>query len=174
MALKKLYIQQISYDGSSYTKGRIINTADYNIGISSIPFKYLPDFKECTKRDWGGIHGVDVYVPKERKLKEYTTEIEFVYRGTHENARAEIREFLDFFRHKASDGTIKEARFAMYDECTKIGRKDVICNTNFNNVDVFVVDDNNADAVIKFKLKFDVCDPNTDAELNETATEINF
>lgn len=159
MAIRNLYIQEISYNGSTYTKGECIDTLAYNIGISEIPFKFMPEFKEPTVRDWPGEDGVDVYVPETRRLKEYDMEIEFVYRGTQDTIHSDLRSFLSFFRH---------SRFAMYDDHTKIGRKDIICKSDFCDVDLFYYEDTDSQSVASFKLKFTVCDPVNDVRLVQT------
>lgn len=149
-----------------------MDTFTRNIGIADIPFKYCPDFKDVAKRDWADEDGIDVYIPKQRKLKEYDMDIEFIYKGTKDTIHHDLKAFIDFFRHKKADGSFAESRFAMYDDHTKVGRKDVICETNFANVDLFYYEDGDNDGIASFKLKFLVCDPSTDVSLNAEHTAL--
>lgn len=162
MGVRSLIVQQFSYDGSTYTPGEVRDTLSLNIGIKEIPFKYVSSFKDVAERDWPGNDGVDVYIPNHRRQKKYDTEIEFIYKGTRSTIHSDLRAFLDFFCGKKSDGSYVEPRFAMYDDHTKIGRKDVICSADFSNVDLFYYEDNDNDSIASFKLKFTVCDPVTD------------
>lgn len=52
MEIRKLYIQQMDFDGLQYTKGISVDLLDkFNIGCEEFPFKKYPEAKELPKRD---------------------------------------------------------------------------------------------------------------------------
>lgn len=158
MEIKKTYIQQLSFDGKSYTKGVVVDLlSTFNIACSEFPFKLLPETKDLPTRDWAGEDGRDVYIPKKIPMKNYDIEVVFLYKGTEDKIHKDVADFVNFVygRDKNSVG----GRLAIYDEHTKIGRKDVRVLSVDN--DVYSCDDSDPDAIATFKVKFSVEDPIT-------------
>ena len=181
MAIYRTYIQQLSYDGQSYSKGSVVDLLDkFHIICQDFPFKKNPKPKDLPKRDWVGEDGLDVYIPEVIPMKEYDIEVTFLYvRSTSENTqtvlgetaeqtrnklmRKDIGDFIDFIYGRIKGGssdTVQSGRLAIYDECTGIGRKDVVVSEIDN--ELFYVTDEDPDVVAKFKVKFSVYDPTTD------------
>lgn len=157
--LKKLYIQQLSYDGLSYTFGDMIETiSSFNIGCVSFPFKLVGEMKDLPVNDYPGESGDKVYIPKSLPLKSYDIEAEFVYDGTKDNFRSDMINFVKFLTGR-NDGAIG-SRLAIYDDYVKIGRKD--CYVTEISPDAYYNDAHNDNVNVTFKVKFKVADPETD------------
>lgn len=159
MEIKRTYIQQVSFDGQNYTKGKLVDTLEnFKIHCVEFPFMLFPEAKELPTRDWAGEDGVDVYIPKSIPLASYEVEVEFVYSGTEKTMRKDLGDFLAFLYGK-DDGAVG-ARLFVYDEATQIGRKDVRVKSVDNEIYYDVEYDD--EQVAKFKVKFSVDDPSTD------------
>ena len=166
----RTYIQQLSYDGTCYTKGSVVDILDsFNIVAQEFPFKKFPKAKDLPTRDWAGDDGLDVYVPQFLPIKEYEIEVTFLYKGTDETIRGDLSDFINFLygRNAGSVGS----RLAIYNEYTGIGRKDVVVSEIGD--EVFDVSDYDPDAVGGFKVKFNVFDPVTDVEPEYTTVGSN-
>ena len=170
MAIYKTYIQQLSYDGTDYTKGSVVDLLTaYKIICQDFPFKKNPKPKDLPTRDWAGEDGLDVYVPDKIPMKSYDIDVTFLYVGTEQSIRTDISNFLDFIcgRIKADNSdTVKSGRLAIYNEYVGMGRKDVVVNEIDN--EIYYVTDCDPDAVAKFKVKFTVYDPTTDVTASTT------
>ena len=163
------YIQQISFNGISYTKGTVVDPLQsFHIIAKDFPFKIYPEPKDLPTRDWIGEDGLDVYIPDVLPMKQYDIEVTFLYsrertqQVTDETIRAEMTAFIEFIygREKgAQSDSVKSARLAIYNEYTGIGRKDVVV-TGISN-DVFFLNESDNDVVAEFKVKFSVYDPVT-------------
>lgn len=183
MSIYKTYIQQLTYDGQNYTRGSVVDLLEsFHIVSQEFPFKKNPKPKDLPTRDWAGDDGLDVYIPSTIPMKEYEIEVTFLYvRNTSENGssvingetaeetrnrlmRRDIGDFIDFLYGRKGSGksgdSVKSGRLAIYDECSGIGRKDVVVSEVDN--ELFYVSDNDSDVVAKFKVKFTVYDPTTD------------
>ena len=166
----KTYIQQIRKNGNSYTKGEVVDILEeYNIICPNFPFVLLPEPKELPKRDWPDEHGIDVFVPSTRLIKEYDIDVEFLYVGTEQNIRTDVGDFIDFLygRNENAVGSL----LAVYNEYTEIGRKDIIVTEIENNM--YYTKNGDSDSVAAFKVKFMVCDPVTDVILTQTTNNGN-
>lgn len=170
MAIYKTYIQQLSYDGTDYTKGSIVDLLTaYKIICQDFPFKKNPKPKDLPTRDWAGEDGLDVYVPDKIPMKSYDIDVTFLYVGTEQSIRTDISNFLDFIcgRIKADNSdTVKSGRLAIYNEYVGMGRKDVVVNEIDN--EIYYVTDCDPDAVAKIKVKFTIYDPTTEVTATET------
>jgi hypothetical protein len=170
MAIYKTYIQQLSYDGTDYTKGSVVDLLTaYKIICQDFPFKKNPKPKDLPTRDWAGEDGLDVYVPDKIPMKSYDIDVTFLYVGTEQSIRTDISNFLDFIcgRIKADNSdTVKSGRLAIYNEYVGMGRKDVVVNEIDN--EIYYVTDCDPDAVAKIKVKFTVYDPTTEVTATET------
>lgn len=156
----RLYIQQITYDGDSFTNiGNAVDTFDeWGIACQSFPFKVLPEPKDYVTRDWLDEDGLDVYVPRQVKFKKYDLEAEFIFAGNTSNMRQNLKSFIRFLYGKnAQNGS---PLLSIYDEYTGIGRRNVLV-TGFDTTQ-FLHDDTDEDSVATFKVKFSVHDPVTD------------
>lgn len=159
MSVKRLYIQQSSFDGITYKKGIIVDTfATYHVAIRDIPYRHLPEIKELPKRDWKGSDGVDVYIPHPIPIKDYDMEISMLYMGDEDNIKNDLHSFIDFLYGRNVDAT--GGRLFVYDEYTQTGRKDVYVESVLS--DEYYVDENDPDALCLFKIKFHISDPTTE------------
>lgn len=167
MSAINTYVQQLSFDGSEYTKGTVVDLlSEFNIVCQDFPFKKFPEPKELPTRDWAGVDGVDVYVPQTIPLKHYELEAVFLCKGTEETIREDINDFIEFLYGRNQDAV--GGRLAIYNEHTGIGRKDVVVSKVDN--DLFFVEDSDCDAVARFKVKFFVYDPTTDVTPTSTTS----
>lgn len=196
------YVQQLSFDGLTYTKGSVVDLLkSFNIISQDFPFVKHPEPKELPSRDWYGEDGLDVYVPDQLPIKNYEIEVVFLYtRNLSMNSgeediagespvekrdrlmRRDISNFLDFLygRSKGSvNDTVQSGRLAIYNEYTGIGRKDVVVSGVDN--ELFEAGDGDPDCVAKFTVKFMVYDPTTDVTAvkgvydgEERVTDLNF
>lgn len=183
MSVYRTYIQQLTYDGRNYTRGSVVDLLErFHIISQEFPFMKNPKPKDLPTRDWAGEDGLDVYIPDNIPMKDYETEVTFLYvRNTSDNGnsgiigetaeetrdrlmRKDITDFLSFLYGRIGSGvpgdTVQSGRLAVYDELTGIGRKDVVVAEVDN--ELFYVSDNDSDVVVKFKVKFTVYDPTTD------------
>lgn len=159
MSIKRTYIQQLSFDGATYTKGPVVDLlSTFKIVTKEFPFKKNPEAKDLATRDWPGEDGRDVYVPDVIPMKNYDLEVEFLYKGTEESISNDISGFIDFIYGRNANAV--GGRLVIYDEYTKMGRKDIHALSVDN--DVYVYGDCDPDAVASFKIKFGVEDPTTD------------
>ncbi len=159
MGIKKTYIQQLSYDGLTYTKGVVVDLLEkFNVGCEIFPFKVLPEAKELPKRDFPGEDGVEVYIPDKIPMKAYEIEVVFIYKGTEATMQEDLNNFIKFLYGRNSNAT--GGRLAIFDEHVKIGRKDVRCLKVSN--DFFYDEDWDDDKLAGFKVTFEVDDPVTE------------
>ena len=177
MAIYKTYIQQLSFDGLTYTKGRIVDLLDeYNIACSEFPFVKNPEPKDLPTVDWAGSDGLDVYVPVGAPLpvKHYELDAVFLYKGTEATMHGDIKGFIDFL-YGRNDGSVG-ARLAIYNEHTKTGRKDVVVTKI--DTETFYCEDWDEDTMAGFKIKFTVYDPVTEVvpvfNASGEISELNF
>lgn len=159
MAIYNTYVQQLSFDGTNYTKGNVVDLlTTYKIICQEFPFTKNPKPKDLPTRDWAGEDGLDVYIPKELPVKHYDMEVVFLYVGTEETIRTDLTNFIDYL-YGRNDGAVG-SRLAIYNEHTGIGRKDVVVAEVDN--EIYYLTESDPDAVAKFKVKFTVYDPVTD------------
>lgn len=167
----KFFIQQIAFNGSTYTYGKAVDIeSKFNIVCSECPFVLFPESKELPSRNYVDEDGIDEYIPQELPLKEYSIDVTFLYNKTRDNTtvtdetiRADIKAFIRFlYGRTASDSTdtIRNARLAMYCEETGIGRKDVRIKKVDNKL--YYHETYDAKVVLKFVITFQVNDPVTD------------
>lgn len=181
MAVYNTYVQQISFDGTTYTKGTVVDLLEtFNIISQDFPFKKNPKPKDLPTRDWAGADGLDVYVPEEIPMKSYDIDVTFLYVGTEPNIRTDISNFLDYiYGRVGANGAFKSGRLCIYNEHVGMGRKDIVVSDVDN--EIFYCSEYDSDAVAKFKVKFTVYDPTTDVtptygtyDGEQRCTELNF
>lgn len=183
MVTYNTYVQQISFDGTTYTQGSVVDLLSaFKIICQEFPFKKNPKPKDLPTRDWAGEDGLDVYIPDKLPIKHYDVEVVFLYTGTEAAMRQDLQNFIDFLygRIKGGSGdTVQSGRLAIYNEHTGIGRKDIVVSEVEN--EIFYLTDSDPDAVAKFKIKFTVYDPTTDVTPTygtysgvQRVTELNF
>ena len=172
MEIFKTYIQQLSYDGTTYTKGSVVDLfKTYNIICQDFPFKKNPKPKDLPTRDWAGEDGLDVYVPEKIPMKSYDIDVTFLYVGEEQNIRTDISNFIDFLSGNIkgnNSDTVKSGRLAIYNEYVGMGRKDVVVSDIDN--ELFYCYDADPDAIAKFKVKFTVYDPTTEVTATQTTS----
>lgn len=185
----KTYVMQLAFDGITYSHGKVVELLDkFGVICENFPFKLYPEPKELPKRDWLGQHGVDVYVPSTIPMKEYRLDVEFLYVGKDDykagvndtrKIREDINNFIKFLYGRIGSGvsgdTVQSGRLAVYNEHTKIGRKDI----TVNKVDpkLFLCDNSDDEAIARFVVTFDINDPVTDVTPSETqgvVTDLTF
>lgn len=186
------YIQQIKPNGSSYSKGSVVNLlTKYNIACQEFPFKKHPKIKELATNDWFDEDGLEVYMPDTPKVSHYDIDVTFLCKGVatgtgvsartaEQNLRDNVGAFIDFLRGRAkgaSTDTVQSARLAIYDEYVGMGRKDVVA-TEIDN-QLFYIRDTAVDALAQFKVKFTVYDPVTEvtpvtAQGSDIVTDLYF
>lgn len=159
MAIFKTYIQQSTFNGTSYTKGDVVDIyATYGILCQDFPFKMFPSAKPLASRDWPDEDGADVYVPSTRAIASYDVEVTFLYVGTESDIRTNVKNFLKFLYGRNADAT--GPRLIIYNEYLAMGRKDVTVEEVSN--EMFDLGNNDPDAIASFKVKFMVNDPTTE------------
>ena len=178
MQVYNTYIQQLNFDGITYNKGVVKDLSDaFNIVSEDFPFKKNPQPKDIPTRDWAGEDGLDVYVPKHLPVKSYDIEVTFLYKGTEDTIREDLTNFIDFLYGRNANAV--GSRLAIYNEHTKIGRKDVVVAEIDD--ELFYLTQYDPDAMARFKVKFTVYDPTTEVEPvyqnvggKTTVTNLNF
>lgn len=159
MGLCKTYMQQLSFNGTTYTKGSVVDLLEtYNIGCENFPFKVMPEAKELPKRDFPDENGVEVFAPTQMPLKDYEIDVIFIYKGNESSMRSDVQNFLNFL-YGRNNGAVGST-FAIYDEHVKIGRKDVRVKRVGN--EFFYNEDYDDEKQAGFKVTFNVDDPATD------------
>lgn len=166
----KFYIQQLSFDGESYTTGNTYDSlTQWGIVCKEFPFTLYPEAKAPVTRDWLGLDGLEVYAPATQPLKEYDIDVEFIAKGNDgvadETATIQlaqnIRAFLTFLYGRNTNAT--GSLLAIYDEYTMIGRKDV--RVKKVSPDAYERQEGANPAVAVFKVTFTVYDPMTDVSV---------
>lgn len=162
----KLYIEQISYNGETYTRGTVRDTyATWSIVCSKSPFKYA-DAKDVATRNWLDEHGEDVYIPSDVKLKKFDAEFMFLCNGTEANVKSRVKAFLRFLMGKSwknSQGNTISAtgsRLVVFDEYNGFGWKDMRFKSF--STDGLVMDNGDSEVILEFKVVFEVFDPFTE------------
>lgn len=162
----KLYIQQTSYDGVTYTKGNVVDTyTQWGIVCADSPYKRFGDPKEMSTRDWLDEHGLDVYIPASVKLKPFDAEFTFLCVGLEDDVKTKVRDFQRFLLGKGSEISGKTvaavgARLIIYDSFNQIGWKDVRLKS-FSS-EALVMDNGDEEVKLRFKVIFEVDDPATE------------
>lgn len=168
----KIYIQQLAYDGISYTSGKPIDTLDkFNIVCEECPFILFPESKEPSSRNWVDEDGLDEYIPQYLPLKEYDINIKFLYNRvrngqtvTDNTIRSDIKSFISFLYGRSGSGitgdTVQSARLAIWSEDTGIGRKDIRVKKVHNSLFYHTRYDD--EVICEFEITFQVNDPATD------------
>lgn len=165
----RLYIEQTTFNGTTYTHGAVRDTfAEWGIVCSKSPFKY-GDPKDVATRNWLDEHGEDVYLPADIKLKKFDAEFTFLCNGTEAFVKRNVKQFMRFLSgmswQKGND-TVASAgsRLAFYDTYNSLGRKDVRLKSF--STDGLVMDNSDNEIVLEFKVVFEVFDPYTEVQVN--------
>ena len=164
----KLYIQQASYDGEQYTYGAVVDTyREWNVVCSKSPYRRFGDPKDVATRNWLDEHGEDVYIPQNVKFKKFDAEFTFLCCGTPQSLRRNIRDFLLYLAGEIGGGAAEAvgARLVIYDTYNQIGWKDVRMKSY--STDGLLMTRGEDDAVLEFKVTFEVYDPYTQVILHE-------
>lgn len=154
---KKFYIQQQTFDGTTYSNvgSRIDTYATFGVVCQECPFKFLPESKDLPKRDWHDEHGDDVFVPADGlRMKAYDMEVEFLYVGNVADIATQVKAFISFIYGRNTGGS---PLLEIYDEYTQTGRRNVVVQSVPN--ELYFYDDVEIDAIAQFKVKFKVNDP---------------
>lgn len=171
MAIQRTYIQQLDFNGTTYTKGDIVDLYDeFGIGVEIFPFKEKSEIKEIATRDWPDEHGIDSYIPTGGLLlKDYDLDVDIICYGSISDLHARLTRFFQFVTGYNDGGS---ARLAVYDENVGQGRKDVRYKGNENTL--WYNEDCDDDKIARFTTKFHVDDPNTEVTpaFNATTGEI--
>jgi len=175
MAIYKTYVQQLGFDGKTYTKGTVVDLLErFNIACQEFPYKRLPKPKDLPTRDWAGDDGLDVYIPTGGlPAKSYDIEVEFIYVGTEETMRNDLIMFIDFLNGRTPGGindSVQSGRLAIYDEHVQMGRKDVAVSEIDN--ELYYRSEYDGDKVARFKVKFTVYDPSTEVSVGKIGDNV--
>lgn len=163
----RLYIEQTTFNGVSYTHSQVRDTYDtWGIVCAKSPFKY-GEAKDTASRNWLDEHGEDVYIPADVKLKKFDAEFTFLCNGTEEDVKYKVRQFHRFlsgksWKRKNNDGiestvAANGARLVIYDAYNGLGWKDVRFKSF--SADGLVMDNTDNEVVLEFKVVFEVYDP---------------
>lgn len=167
MAPYSLYIQQTHFDGLTYTKGQVVDVGDeFGVVCKEFSEMIMPEAKPLATRDWPGNDGLEVYVPKVVRSREFELETEFGIAGDPsmddeeatldaQNRRKHFIKFL-YGRNAGAVG----ARLAIYDEHSGLGYKDVTVK-KVSPMESFRQSGGN-EAIYIFKVTFTVHDPVTE------------
>lgn len=162
----KFYIQQCTYNGSSYTQGTVRESyADWGIVCSKCVFRHYGDPKDVSSRNWLDEHGEDVYIPANVKLKKFDAEYTFLCNGSELDVKTKVKEFHRYLMgmpwHDAQYNTVSSegSRLIIYDTYNSVGWKDVRLKTF--SADALVMDNGDDEVVLEFKVVFEVNDPYT-------------
>lgn len=174
----KFYIEQTSFNGTSYTFGRAYDTfTTWKVVCGKTPFRNYGDPKDVATRNWLDEHGEDVYIPADVKLKKFDMEVTFLCNGTEESVKYNVNQFHLFLLGKDSkyksinqggieiENTITAVgpRLAIYDEYSNVGWKDVRFKSF--STDGLVMDNGDDEIVLEFKVVFEVFDPFTKVDV---------
>lgn len=175
MTIYKTYVQQLGFDGETYTKGSVVDLLNkFNIACQEFPYKRNPKSKDLPTRDWAGEDGLDVYIPEGGlPTKSYDIDVEFIYVGTEESMREDLAAFIDFITGRAKAdprNEVQSGRLAIYDEHVQMGRKDVVVSEIDN--ELYYRSDFDNDKVARFKVKFNVYDPTTEVTLSKNGDNV--
>lgn len=162
---KRFYIQQQTFDGTTYTDVAGAEANTYGVVCQEFPFKYFPEVKELPKRDWVDDDGDDVYYPTDgTKLKAFDIDVTFLYAGpihTYQEGgttilgmRDNLTAFINFLYGRNSGGS---SCLLIYDEYTDTAFRNVYVKEVSN--DLYEYNDVNMNAHAQFKVKFRVNDP---------------
>lgn len=165
MSVPKLYMQQIMFDGATYTKGAVVDIlSEWKVGVMRFPFMRYPGAKDVATLDWKGEDGIESYTPAGGlPLKDYDVDVTFLYSGNKSAISADLRGFIDYLYGRGSVGLVDgvgSGRFAIYDEHISDGRKDVRVVSVSN--DLYWNEDCDDETIATFTVKFHVDDPSTD------------
>lgn len=164
MDYKKFLIQQLTYDGTTYTSvGNVVDTyKTFKVVCQECPFKLLPEPKEPAKRDWLDEDGEDVYIPTGGfKFKSYELAVKFLYVGKKSAMKQDLKTFVDFLYGRNTGG---KPLMAVYDEYTQIGRRGLYVKDVDN--ELLFHSDSDTDVIAQFKVTFVVTDPVTEITLS--------
>lgn len=167
MPLYNTYTQQLSFNGTTYTMGEFKDLyKDFKIVCQNFPFVKNPEPKEFSSNDWKDEDGLDVYVPKNIKMKHYDVEATFLYKGTESDMRDDISAFIEYLygRNTGAVGGL----LAIYNEYVGMGRKDVVVSKVDNKI--FNISESDPDAIAQFDVRFTVYDPITEVGLSRDQT----
>lgn len=164
----RLYIQQTSYDGELYSYGQVVDTyEEWGVVCSRSPYRRFGDPKDVATRNWLDEHGEDVYIPQNVKFKKFDAEFTFLCSAAPNNLRRSVRDFLQYLA--GGDGgdvvTAVGARLVIYDTYNQIGWKDVRMKSY--STDGLLMTRGEDEAVLEFKVTFEVYDPYTQVVLHE-------
>jgi len=170
----RTYIQQLFNDGTSYTKGPVVDLLQsFNIVCQEIPFKTNLKTKNVATRSWFDEDGIDAYIPKNIKIDQNDMKVDFLYQGTEQNIRTDISNFLKFILGRNQDAVGSE--LAMYNELTGTGRKGVVVKEVSDKI--YFISDFDPDSVASFSVIFTVFDPITEVTpvyTNNVVTDLTF
>lgn len=158
MEYQRFFIQQFTYDGTTYTAGDVVDTFEtFGVVCNSFPFKQFPEAKDIEEEDYPGTDGMEVFIPEHAYLKDYEVEGVFGINGELSVIRPQITSFLKFLYGRNTNGS---ARLAIYDEHSQTGRKDIRVVSVDN--DLWWNDQSDDEKIGMFKVKFHVYDPSTE------------
>lgn len=161
MEKHKTYIQQIYYDGSSYTKGSVVDIeTEFGCVATDFPLLAGEEMKEVVAREWAGEDGRDVYMPAHPAMQHYDVTATFAFKGAEDMLRDNISRFLRFVTGRNIGAT--GGMLAIYNTYTKDGRKDV--HVTKIDPDMYYCEEYDDEKSATIDITFMVEDPATDVK----------
>lgn len=159
MEKQKTYIQQTYYDGSSYTKGPVVDIeAEFGCVATDFPLLVGEDMVEVVSREWAGEDGRDVYMPVHPAMKSYDATATFMFKGTEDTLRTNISQFIKYVTGHNKDAV--GAMLFIYNVYTQNGRKDV--HVTKINPDMYYNEGYDDEKSASIEITFTIEDPSTD------------
>ena len=156
MAYKPFLIKKDVAYGDYGIDTAVHSSDEWNVYVTSLPFRPFPDMKDLPSNDWKDEDGDDEYLPDRPAMQSYEMEVSFAYIGTAADAPAKISSFLQYL---AFGGY-----FSIYSQYTGIGRKKVRY-VSYDD-DALSMDDSGRE-VVTFKVTLKVNDPVTNIALEK-------
>lgn len=174
MEKQKTYIQQTCYDGSSYTKGPVVDIeVEFGCIATDFPLLTGEEMKEVVAREWAGEDGRDVYMPAHPAMQHYDVTATFTFKGTDDTLRENISKFIQYVTGRNSGAV--GGMLAIYNAYTRNGRKDV--HVTKIDPDMYYSEKYDDEKAASIDITFMVEDPATDVVpvlTGDVVTDLQF
>lgn len=137
--------------------GPVRNSSEWNCYVTeSLYIPVATKAKNITSQSWFDENGDDEYIPQDLCYSPVETTLSFAFKGTINDANAQIRSFIDY---------LQTGFFQFYDEYYKIGRQKARV-LDFSDKAQFRYDDKTSETgVATFEIKIKINDPVTNITL---------
>lgn len=135
----------------------VYNSSNWGCYVTDSPYIPVPTKpKNITSQSWFDEHGDDEYIPATLYYEAVEATINFVYKGSADSAKEQIKAFIDYLR-----GGV----FKFYDEYYKIGRQNARLVDFSDNATLVYEDSSMETCVAQFAITIKINDPVTDIVL---------